>query len=107
MALSQISYAANSGQQEDVVVRGRLSDQSYQHVDDPDDILGHGWITARLHVSRVVRGRSVRPNAVLTVKYFAHTYMREDRTARFHLRPTNGGSYVVCAAVPADGVSCN
>jgi hypothetical protein len=44
---------------------------------------------------------------VLTVKYFAHTYMREDRSFRFHLRPMNGGTYVVCAEVPGDGVRCN
>ncbi|GAA0448519.1 hypothetical protein GCM10009095_15280 [Sphingomonas molluscorum] len=44
---------------------------------------------------------------VLTVKYFAHTYMREDREFRFHLRPTEDGTYVVCAQLPGDGVRCN
>ena len=107
VALSQIGYVANARQQEDVIVRGRLNDQSYAHVDVPDDILGHGWITARLHVSRVLKGRSVRPNGVLTVRYFAHTYLREDRSFRFHLRPTTDGTYIVCAQVPGDGVRCD
>ena len=106
VAISQIGEAANSAQN-DLVVRGRLNNQSYEHVDVPDDILGHGWITARLHVRRVLKGRLLHSRTVLTVKYFAHTYMREDREFRFHLRPTEDGTYVVCAQLPGDGVRCN
>ena len=87
----------------DLVVIGTIENLAYEHVDVPDDMLGHGWITARLHVARVVEGRS--PSSTLTVRYFAHTYMYGDRKLRFHLRPGKSGAYVVCTE-SGEGVRC-
>lgn len=97
---AQTSYHADK----DLIVVGRVENLSYEHVDFPEDVLGHGWITAKLHVKRVVRGRA--PGRVLQVRYFAHTYRREDRDFRFHLRKTDDSTYVVCTERPVDGMRC-
>ena len=76
-----------------LIVEGRLENTGFKHEDRSDDLIGHGWVTAKLHIRRTVRGRS--PASVLSVRYFAHTYMREDRTFRFHLRRGSGGTYVI------------
>ena len=61
----------------DLVVIGRFQNLEYEHVDLEDDILGHGWVTARVTVRRVLAGR---PEArVVPVRYFAHSYFRRDR----------------------------
>jgi hypothetical protein len=62
----------------DVVVLGRLENLDYAHQDIPDDLLGHGWMTARVHVRRVVKGEERR--RVVPLRYFGHTYLRHDRT---------------------------
>jgi hypothetical protein len=86
-----VAYGCN-----DLVVVGRLEKQDYQHVEIEDDLLGHGWITADLRVDDVVFGaRRVRN---LPVKYFAHTYMREDRDFVFVLRPAEDGRHLVRTA---------
>lgn len=53
----------------DTIVVGRIKND--------EDILGHGWIDAHAEVKRLVRGGEV-PSS-LPIKYYAHTYMREDR----------------------------
>src|SRR4051812_31596803 len=87
----------------DLVVIGTIQNLAYEHVDVPDDMLGHSWITARLHVARAVEGKS--PSSTLTVRYFAHTYMYSDHDLRFHLRLGRDGTYVVCTE-SGEGVRC-
>jgi hypothetical protein len=60
------------------VVIGRFhNNNDYQHVDLSDDILGHGWMTARIAVRRSLFGH--QPPRSIDVRYFGHTYYREDR----------------------------
>jgi hypothetical protein len=75
----------------DVVLIGRVANLDYQSVDIEDDIIGYGWITANLSVRRVVKGP--RLPSSLPVKYFAHTYMREDRDFMFVLSKTEANEY--------------
>lgn len=97
------SARAPGSMSKDAVVYGTVENIDYEGVSDPDDLLGHGWVTARLHVTRVVSGRV--PSSAFTIKYFAHTYMYEDRVFRFHLRLSPKGDYVVCTQ-NGEGVRC-
>jgi hypothetical protein len=81
---------------DDVVVIGRLKNGEFEHVEIDGDILGHGWISARLRVQRVVRGPRVK--GVVPVRYFAHTYMREDRDFMFVATPTDEKGYEIASA---------
>lgn len=80
----------------DLVVIGRLVKQDYQHVEIEDDILGHGWVTADVKIDEVVFGHTRARK--LPVRYFAHTYMREDRDFIFVLRPAENGRHLVRTA---------
>jgi len=66
-----LSYGCN-----DAVVIGTVTNGAFAAVKANGDILGHGWVSATLRVRKVVRG--ARLPAVLPVRYFAHTYMRQD-----------------------------
>ena len=88
----------------DLIVVGRLKNVDYALVDDPDDLLGHGWITAELRVERVVHGTA--PSRSLTVRYFAHTYRGEGVPMRYRLRPEADGTYIVCAKPGDVGAVC-
>ena len=82
----------------DLDVVGRLVKQAYQHVEIENDILGHGWVTADVKVDYVVYGpMTVNRLRVrkLPVRYFAHTYMRQDRDFVFVLRPAENGRHLV------------
>ena len=79
-----LSYGCN-----DTVVVGTVTNGAYESVKSNDDILGHGWISATLHVRRVVRGE--RLPTVLPVRYFAHTYMRQDQEFMLVLKHTRTG----------------
>lgn len=83
---------------DDLVIVGRLFDQHYASETIPieGDLLGHGWFTANVNVKKVFRGATARP--VLSVKYFAHTFMRDDREFLFVLQQTDGQGYTVAAA---------
>ncbi|WP_296612318.1 hypothetical protein [Sphingomonas sp.] len=87
----------------DVIVIGRIENLDYQLVYDPEDLLGHGWITARLHVARVLRGHV--PSSVLSVRYFAHSYRYGEGDVRLHLRRRSKGTYFICAD-GGEGVRC-
>jgi hypothetical protein len=88
----------------DLEVIGRLENLSYSAIDDPEDNIGYGWITARLHISRVLRSRlSAR---VLEVRYFAHTYWNDRTRMRLRLRVSADGSYLVCAPRGRAGLQC-
>lgn len=88
----------------DLEVVGRLKNLDYESIDDPDDLLGHGWITARLRISRVLRGRA--KSRLITVRYLAHTYRTEDSPVRLRLRANSNGTYTVCAEPGGNGLVC-
>ncbi|AMG75422.1 hypothetical protein [Sphingopyxis granuli] len=84
---------------------GRLENlHDYQSTNDPDDVLGHGWMTARLHVSRVLSGQ--RLARVITVRYFGHTHIRDGRKMRWKLRRGDDGTYLICVPPGSVGVQC-
>jgi len=68
-----VSYRCN-----DLVVVGRFENLNYEHIDIEGDILGHGWMNARIKVSQVLAGRTERGE--IRVRYFGHTYYRADRS---------------------------
>jgi hypothetical protein len=78
-----LTYGCN-----DTVVVGAVTNGAYEPVHD-NDILGHGWISATLHVRNVVRGAAVPAN--LPVRYFAHTYMRQDQEFMLVLKHSSNG----------------
>lgn len=73
----------------DSVVVGTVHSVAYQPVERDNDLPGHGWISAILNVRNVVRG-SALPTP-LPVRYFAHTYMRQDRDFMLVLKHTSAG----------------
>ena len=73
---------------DEMVVIGRLENLDYEHVELKDDLLGHGWMNARIHVRSVVKGADRR--RVLPLRYFGHTYLRHDRTFMLVLSPQEG-----------------
>ena len=79
----------------DLVAIGRLRNLDYELVNDPDDLLGHGWITAEFRIERIVRGTAPARNVI--VRYFGHTYRGEDVPTRLRLRVNADGTYTVCA----------
>lgn len=58
---------------DDMVAIGRMKNGGWHRVDEPDDVVGHGWVDAKLTVRRVVRGSF--NGRTVPVRYFAHTYM--------------------------------
>ena len=88
----------------DLEVIGQLKNLDYESIDDPDDLLGHGWVTARLSISRVLRGRSA--SRLITVRYLAHTYRAEGSPVRLRLRENANGTYTVCAEPGGNGLIC-
>ncbi|MDG2534475.1 hypothetical protein P6144_12505 [Sphingomonas sp. HITSZ_GF] len=89
----------------ELLVEGRLENLGYAPLDDPDDLLGHGVITARLHISRVVRGH-VR-GSVITVRYVAHTYLQGRARAVYRLRRDESGAYLLCGPRGGTGYVCS
>ena len=73
----------------DSVVIGTVENGAYQPVNSDNDILGHGWISAKLHVRKVVRGPPLP--TVLPARYFAHTFMRHDRDFMLVVKQTQAG----------------
>lgn len=87
----------------DLLVRGRLENLDAEMSADLDDLLGHGWITGRIYVSRVLRGHVGA--RILPVRYFAHTsYAAGD--AVFRLIPDPNGGYLICGPRGGTGVRC-
>lgn len=79
-----LSYGCN-----DVVAVGRVVSGAYEPILSEDDVIGHGWISATLHVRKVIRGPSLP--SVLPVRYFAHTSMRDDRDFMLVLKHSGAG----------------
>ena len=78
---------------DDLVVVGRVQNGEWRHVNDPDDILGHGWVDATLKVRRVIKGIGLRRTA--RIRYFAHTYMRDDHDFMLVRSRKPDGSFVI------------
>jgi hypothetical protein len=76
---------------DDLVVVGRLQNGDFEHVEIEDDILGHGWFFAHLKVREVVKGDVLSDQ--IPIRYFAHTYLREDRDFMFVLREAEDGEF--------------
>ncbi|HMP44104.1 MAG TPA: hypothetical protein PKD99_03285 [Sphingopyxis sp.] len=76
----------------------------YEWTGDPDDLLGHGWMTAKLRVARVYGGS--RLPRVITVRYFGHTYIRKGYKMRVKLKREDNGIYLVCAPPGGVGLRC-
>ena len=73
----------------ETVVVGTVTNGAFAPVEANGDILGHGWVSATLHVRKVVRGE--RLPAVQPVRYFAHTYMRQDQPFMLVLKHIGAG----------------
>ena len=102
---AQGSVTAATPPPPDLEVFGRLQQNlECQPIEDPDDILGHCWITARFRISRVVRGRA--PSRLITIRYLAHTYRVEGRLIRLKLRANASGTNTVCAVPGGEGLRC-
>ena len=101
---TQSSAIARPHPAPDLEAVGRLRNLKYDHIDDPQDILGHGWITAEFRITRVLRGRA--PSRHILIRYLAHTYRREDLPIRLRLRTNINGTYTVCAERGGDGLIC-
>ena len=96
-------FALPSG---DVVVIGQLENLNSESVYNPDDLLGHSWFSANLHVSRVESGEL--PSRMVPVRYFGHTWLREDVSFRFRLRADEGGRYLICKGPGSpSGLNCD
>lgn len=79
----------------EIVAIGRLENGAYEASHSADDLIGHGWTNATLHVRRVVSGGAVP--TILPVRYWAHTYMRDDRDFMFVLTPVDQGFEIATA----------
>jgi hypothetical protein len=89
----------------DVIAVGWLSNQdSGSGEPDPDDLLGHGWFTADLQISRTESG--ALPSRVIRVRYYGHTFLSEGSKFRFHLRPSRTGDYFICKPPAGSGYRC-
>ena len=75
----------------DLIAFGHVRTLTYEPLDE----LGmSGVMTARLTITRVLKGRA--PSPVLTIKYIAHTDLPADQELRFHLRRAKDGIYLAC-----------
>jgi len=93
----QIEYECGS-----LVVIGRMTDQNFTHLPNPDDIIGHGRIDFDLKVHQVLRGKETRKT--IPARSVAHSYARESIDFLFVLKPAADGRYdVVSGRVLAPG----
>ena len=83
---------------------GRLENLSYEWDGDPDDLLGHGTVTARLHVQRVIHGRV--SGRVIDIRYFGHSYISDQKPVRFRIKRMPQGYYIVCTPPGMTGFKC-
>lgn len=72
----------------DTVVVGTVRNGAYEAIPN-NDILGQGWISATLHVRKVLRGGALP--GFLPVRYSAHTYIRQDQDFMLVLKHSGAG----------------
>jgi integration host factor subunit beta len=91
-AASGLDPTSNASREaNDLVVYGKVENLDS---DEFDDLGMNVRVTARLRITRIVRGRA--PSPVLTIRYIAHSYLSEDAELRFRLRRADDGTYLVC-----------
>jgi hypothetical protein len=86
------------------VVGQLLCNVDFGSIEDPDDLLGHGWVTAHFRITRAVRGKP--PSHLITIRYLAHTYRLANSPMRLRLRVNANGIYTVCAEPGGQGLVC-
>ena len=82
---SHITYGCD-----DLVVVGRLNNLTYDLIEDPDDLLGHGVVNARVRIKQVLHGSA--GNRV-DVRYVAHAMFIESDDFLLVLKPQKSGTY--------------
>ena len=83
----------------DIAVFGTLhNNDDYQSAEIPDDVIGHGFMTARVKIRRVIFGKVA--GRWITISYFGHTYYRDGITSTFVLRPLPDGLWSLVRAGP-------
>lgn len=96
MVLATTGPAAQPQPPPDLEVVGQIvRNLDYEGTDDPDDLIGHGWITAHFQITQTLRGRP--PSRLITIRYLSHTYRRAHATIRLKLRANANGTHTVCA----------
>ena len=105
LIISHGAAAEGSNRPQYLEVYGRLKNlYTYEPTDDPEDLLGHGWMNAEFHVERVFSGP--RPPRVITVRYFGHTFIQDKRKMRLKLRLGEDNVYLICAPPGGVGIQC-
>jgi hypothetical protein len=92
---------ASSVRRDDLIVMGYAKTRAYEVLDE------YGMstaITADLRISKVISGRA--PSRILTIRYIAHTDLRDDRELRFHLRRSATATWLVCKQGDGQGYIC-
>jgi hypothetical protein len=77
----------------DIVVIGRLKNGNYTPINESEDIIGHGWIEARIEIRRSVIGRNLP--LTLPVKYFTHAQIRGDKDFMFVLSGSTASGFEI------------
>ena len=85
----------------DIVVFGKVQTLDFEPL---DEYAISSQISARLTITRVIRGRP--PSQVLTIRYIAHSDYPMDREVRFHLRRSDDGVWLVCHDGLGRGYDC-
>jgi hypothetical protein len=85
----------------DLVVVGRVESLGYEPVELANDLLGHGWIAARVTVRKVLAGRADGP--VVPIRYFAHAYFRDDRDFMLVIDRRGPGGDLIRSALLMEG----
>ena len=104
LAVCGCAITKTIGSSEELLVRGHLENIDFEPNNDPDDLLGHGWFNARLHVSRVLRGHV--DARVIPVRYFRHTELSEHQSRPLKLFRDTDGQYLICSQPGASGFRC-
>ncbi len=104
LVLSACSIAHEDERNELVVVTGKLENLSYESAGIPDDVIGHGYITANLYVSEVHSG--LVDAQLLRIEYYNHTYLQEQEGMTFRLKRVDDGTYIACASEGSSGYKC-
>ena len=73
----------------DTVVVATVGEGTLEPIDSTGNLLGNGWFSAPLNVRETVKGEPLP--AVLPVRYFAHSAIRESDEFMLVLKPTATG----------------
>jgi hypothetical protein len=96
------SFAGHFDASTDVVVLGKVETLKYEALGD--GLVMDGQFTARLTVTRIIRGRP--PSHVLTIRYIAHTDRQVGYVGQYHLRRSKDGIWLACRKGRDRGYIC-